>query len=54
MIRGSEEYIQESAMQPFFDCISKIKWITFDNAAHFSHIEQRDKFFRQVKHFLAT
>ncbi|KAF2651559.1 proline-specific peptidase [Lophiostoma macrostomum CBS 122681] len=53
LIRGSEEYIQESVMQPFFDYIPKIKWITYENAARFSHIEQREKFFGQVKHFLA-
>ena len=39
-------------MQPFFDRIPKIKWITYENAAHFSHIEQREKFFSQVKSFL--
>ncbi|KAK4504878.1 hypothetical protein PRZ48_002841 [Zasmidium cellare] len=53
MTRGSVEYIPDSAMQPFFDLIPKIKWITFENAAHFSHIEQREKFLTEVRHFLA-
>jgi pimeloyl-ACP methyl ester carboxylesterase len=52
LIRGSEEYVQEAAMQPFFDLIPKIKWVTFENAAHFSHVEQRETFFSQVKSFL--
>jgi pimeloyl-ACP methyl ester carboxylesterase len=54
LIRGSEEYVQEAAMQPFFDRIPKVKWVTFQDAAHFSHIEQKEKFYSQVKYFLET
>jgi L-proline amide hydrolase len=46
--------VQEAAMQPFFDRIPKIKWVTFQNAAHFAHIEQKEEFFSQVKRFLET
>lgn len=40
------------AQQPFFEHIEKVKWITLDNAAHFSHVDQRESYMKQVGGFL--
>ncbi|KAI0478678.1 proline-specific peptidase [Xylariaceae sp. FL0804] len=54
LINGSDDEAQDVAMQPFFDCIGKVKWVTLDNAAHFSHVDQRVKHMQHVKAFLTT
>lgn len=41
-------------MQPFFDGIKKSKWITLDNAAHFSHVDQREKYMGHLEAFLGA
>lgn len=52
LINGSEDEAQDVAMQPFFDHLEKVKWVTIDNAAHFCHVDQREKFMKHVKAFL--
>ncbi|KAH9908355.1 Alpha/Beta hydrolase protein [Xylariomycetidae sp. FL2044] len=54
LINGTEDEAQDVAMQPFFDHIAKVKWITLDHAAHFSHVDQREKYMSQVRQFLAN
>lgn len=41
-------------MQPFFDRIQNTKWVTLDNAAHFSHVDQREKYMKLLGVFLAA
>ncbi|KAI1770798.1 proline-specific peptidase [Hypoxylon cercidicola] len=53
MIDGAEDTPSE-AMQPFFDLIEKAKWITLDNAAHMSHVDQREKYMKQLRGFLTA
>ncbi|KAI1318924.1 hypothetical protein F5Y16DRAFT_391471 [Xylariaceae sp. FL0255] len=36
-------------MQPFFDHIPKVKWITIDCAAHFAHVDQREKYIKHLE-----
>ncbi|KAI0837039.1 proline-specific peptidase [Hypoxylon sp. FL0890] len=52
LIDGSEDTPQEEAVQPFFEHIEKVKWITLDNAAHFSHVDQREKYMKHLRAFL--
>ncbi|KAI0893407.1 proline-specific peptidase [Annulohypoxylon nitens] len=52
LINGSDDEAQDVAMQPFFDRIKKVKWITLDGAAHFSHVDQRQKHMQHVEAFL--
>ncbi|KAI1819313.1 proline-specific peptidase [Xylaria intraflava] len=54
LINGVDDEAQDVAMQPFFDHIKKVKWITLDNAAHFSHVDQREKYMGHLRAFLAT
>lgn len=52
LINGAEDEAQDVAMQPFFDHIEKVKWVTLDNAAHFSHVDQREKYLKHLASFL--
>ncbi|KAI0166975.1 proline-specific peptidase [Hypoxylon sp. FL1284] len=54
LINGSDDEAQDVAMQPFFDKIKKVKWITLDNAAHFSHVDQREKQMAHLRSFLTA
>ncbi|KAJ4289600.1 hypothetical protein N0V90_010929 [Kalmusia sp. IMI 367209] len=52
LINGTDDEAQDVAMQPFFDHIEKTKWVTLDNAAHFSHVDQRGKYMALLESFL--
>jgi pimeloyl-ACP methyl ester carboxylesterase len=52
LINGSEDEAQSVAVQPFFEGIEKVKWITIDNAAHFTHVDQRTKYMAHLGAFL--
>ncbi|OTA98392.1 hypothetical protein M426DRAFT_326016 [Hypoxylon sp. CI-4A] len=53
LINGAQDEAQDVAMQPFFDNISNVKWITLDDAAHFSHVDQREKTIKHLESFLS-
>lgn len=54
LMNGVQDEAQDVAMQPFFDHLpGKVKWITLDNAAHFSHVDQRKVYMRHLGAFLA-
>ncbi|RDA83022.1 hypothetical protein CP532_0092 [Ophiocordyceps camponoti-leonardi (nom. inval.)] len=48
LINGEQDECQDVAMQPFFDGIRKVRWITLNNAAHFAHIDQRTKYMEKL------
>ncbi|KAJ8069729.1 hypothetical protein OCU04_000153 [Sclerotinia nivalis] len=52
LIDGTEDECQDVTMRPFFEHIEKVKWIVMDNAAHFCHVDQREKFMKHLKAFL--
>lgn len=52
LINGAQDEAQDVAMQPFFDHIGQVKWITLDNAAHFSHVDQRESYMKHLGGFL--
>lgn len=52
VINGAQDEAQDVANQPFFDHIEKVKWITLDNAAHFSHVDQRERYMKHLGAFL--
>ncbi|KAI1879446.1 hypothetical protein JX265_002400 [Neoarthrinium moseri] len=54
LINGTEDEAQDPAMQPFFDHIEKVRWITLDNAAHFAHVDQRTKYIGHLEAFLSA
>ncbi|KAI1129715.1 Alpha/Beta hydrolase protein [Nemania abortiva] len=52
LMNGVQDEAQDVAMQPFFDNIKKVKWVTLDNAAHFAHVDQREKYMQHLRAFL--
>jgi proline-specific peptidase len=52
LINGVEDEAQDIAMQPFFEHIDRVKWVTLDKAAHFSHVDQRVKYMKLMETFL--
>ncbi|RYO94916.1 hypothetical protein DL766_001219 [Monosporascus sp. MC13-8B] len=52
LLNGADDEAQDVAMQPFFDHIRKVKWVTLDNACHFSHVDQREKYMTHLRTFL--
>lgn len=52
LINGAQDEAQDVAQQPFFDHIGQVKWITLDNAAHFSHVDQRESYMKHLGTFL--
>jgi pimeloyl-ACP methyl ester carboxylesterase len=54
LLNGSEDEAQDVAMQPFYDGIKKVKWVTLEGAANFSHVDQRDKYMRHLQSFLTS
>ncbi|KAK8851878.1 proline-specific peptidase [Apiospora arundinis] len=54
LMNGSDDEVQDMVMQPLFDRIQKVKWVTLDGAAHFLHSDQRQKHMQHVEAFLTT
>ncbi|CAI6281707.1 unnamed protein product [Periconia digitata] len=54
LINGVEDEAQDVAMQPFFDLIQKVKWVTLDHAAHLSHVDRREKYMKLLDSFLGS
>ena len=52
IVNGDQDGSTDIANQPLFDRIEKAKWVTIDNAAHMTHIDQRKKFMKHLKSFL--
>ncbi|RWA11499.1 hypothetical protein EKO27_g3597 [Xylaria grammica] len=54
LVNGAQDEAQDVAMQPFFDNIEHVKWVTLDGAAHFAHIDQREKYMQHLRTFLLS
>ena len=52
LLNGRYDEVGDNAMQPFFDKISRVKWVTFEQSSHLSHWEERSRFMQVVAHFL--
>jgi len=50
---GRKDISQDFVVQPFFDKIQKVKWVTFENSSHSSFIEETDRYMKLVSDFLA-
>ncbi|KZV87188.1 proline imino-peptidase [Exidia glandulosa HHB12029] len=51
---GFYDEAQPSAIQPFLDNISNVRWHQFKNSSHMAHYEQREEFMQVVAQFLLT
>ena len=52
LLNGRADMAQDFVVQPFFDRVPKIKWLTFEKSSHVPMWEERDKFMEVVEHFL--
>ena len=52
VLNGSDDESQDNCMVQFFDHLRRVKWFTFDNSAHFIHVEFAEKFVQIVSDFL--
>ena len=54
VLNADHDEAQDVCVVPFFKNIPKVKWVTFENASHFSHVEKRKRFMEIVRGFLET
>ncbi|KAL6299308.1 hypothetical protein BKA93DRAFT_882394 [Sparassis latifolia] len=52
LINGRGDMAQDFVVAPFFQKISKVKWVTFENSSHTPFWEEREKFMKLVAEFL--
>ncbi|OAA60601.1 Peptidase S33, tricorn interacting factor 1 [Niveomyces insectorum RCEF 264] len=56
LVNGDQDEAQDEArdeaMAPFFHRLLKVRWVTIANAAHMSHVDQRERFMEIVGTFL--
>ncbi|KAF9045149.1 proline-specific peptidase [Panaeolus papilionaceus] len=54
VINGRKDISQDFVVQPFFEKIQKVKWVTFENSSHSPFIEEKDKYMQLASAFLAV
>ena len=52
LLNGQYDEAQESCVEPFFQHIPKVRWVTIQDASHMAYVEQREKYMDFVKGFL--
>ncbi|MCJ1245920.1 hypothetical protein MMC30_003124 [Trapelia coarctata] len=52
LLNGYQDEVQDVCVRPFSQHIKRVKWITLDNSAHFSHVDQRERYMERVGEFL--
>jgi len=53
VINGRKDISQDFVVEPFFQKIPKVKWVTFENSSHSPFIEETDKYMKLTSDFLA-
>ena len=51
LLNGRYDEVGDVAMQPFFDNISHVKWVTFEQSSHTAHLEERSRFMEVLGRF---
>lgn len=52
LINGRRDISQDYVIKPFFDNITKIRWVTFSESSHTPHMEERHRFMELASDFL--
>jgi pimeloyl-ACP methyl ester carboxylesterase len=52
LINGEFDEAQDSVMEPFFNRVDKVKWVTIPGGSHTTHLEDTERFIRIVGEFL--
>ncbi|TFL00923.1 proline iminopeptidase [Pterulicium gracile] len=53
LLNGRHDEATDATMQPFFEGIDKVKWVTFENSSHTAMFEAPERFNTTVAGFLA-
>lgn len=54
LINGQYDEVGDNAVQPFFDTIPRVRWVTLEGASHMAHIEVRERFMEVLAGFLLS
>jgi hypothetical protein len=52
-MNGKYDGTQDSAMEPFFNGIEKVKWVRFAESSHMPYAEEPEEFVKVVDSFLS-
>ncbi|KAJ3715368.1 Alpha/Beta hydrolase protein [Lentinula raphanica] len=52
LTNGRFDEAQDEVIMPFFKEIARVKWIRFENSGHMPHLEERERYMKEVKAFL--
>ncbi|KAI1147055.1 Alpha/Beta hydrolase protein [Nemania diffusa] len=53
LLNGRYDEATDQCVQPWFDHIPKVKWVTLENSSHMGHFEERERFIQLVGEFLS-
>lgn len=53
LINGKYDWCQDSAMEPFFNGIERVKWVQFRESSHFLNLEEPEAFLKVLGEFLS-
>ncbi|KAK3686194.1 Alpha/Beta hydrolase protein [Podospora appendiculata] len=54
LLNGRYDEVTDLCMQPWFDKIPRVKWVTLENASHMGHFEDRERFMQTCGAFLLS
>ncbi|EIN10808.1 proline iminopeptidase [Punctularia strigosozonata HHB-11173 SS5] len=54
LINGRYDEATDEVVQPFFDSIPKVKWVTFSESSHMPQWEERERYMEVVASFLKS
>lgn len=52
LLNGRYDEVQASAVQPIFDGLMKVKWVTFEESSHLPYVEEEERYGQVVSGFL--
>ncbi|KAI0024219.1 proline-specific peptidase [Xylariomycetidae sp. FL0641] len=54
LLNGRYDEVTETAMEPWFKTIPRVRWVTLENASHTGFYEDRDRYVRVCGNFLSS
>ena len=53
LINGRHDEVQDVAMQPFFEQIQRVRWVTLENSSHTGQFEETARYIEILAAFLS-
>jgi pimeloyl-ACP methyl ester carboxylesterase len=54
LINGSFDEVQDLSVEPWFNQIPKVRWVTLKESSHMGHLEERERFMDLIGVFLGV